>query len=161
MWKIKKKYFIFLIGGVSFFILLSLSQRIGTSSQTNIDIIQVGEFFLKIVIIIAFISFWLLYYKIGKRYFVKAPKKINLESWAKYVLVWGLVYPSIYTFIIGPFFVFCGLLSIVPIKDSFTFTIDLFFSGPFYYTLLSTACFVGSNISYFYYGIFQPWWQKE
>lgn len=161
MWKTKKKYFIFPIGGVLVFVFLSISMRIGTSSLKNISITQVGEFFLKIVLIIALVSLYLLHYKFGKKNFVKVPQKINLKSWAKYVLTWGLVYPNIFTFIICPFFIFCGLFCIVSIKDSFTFTIDLFISMPLYYTFLPIICFLAGNIYYFYYGVFQPWWQGK
>jgi hypothetical protein len=121
---------------------------------------QVGEFFLKLLLVIAFISFYLLYYKIGKKYFVKVPPKISLKSWANYVLVWGLVYANICMCIILPWLTFCFLMCVMSIEDSFMFAIELFFSSPFYYIFLPIAFFLIYNISYFYYGIFLPWWKK-
>jgi hypothetical protein len=161
MWKIKRKYFIFSASCVSLFILLSISQRIGTTSQKKIDIMQAGEFFLKIILLLVFITFFFLYYSVGKKHFKKAPSKINFKSWAKYVFLWGLGYSNIYTFIIMPFLMFCLLFFILPIKDSFTFTIDLLFSDSFYSILLPVFCFLGSNAYYFYYAIIKPWWQKN
>jgi hypothetical protein len=160
MWKNKKKYFLFPIFGVLFFILLLISLRIGISSQENIGIKQISEFFLKLIIIITCTFFILIQFKIARKYFVKTPKELNIKSWVNYVLVWGVVNTSIFLVITLPFLTFCFLFAITSIKDSFAFTIDLYFSSLFVYIIPLIVCFLGSNISYFYHGIFKPWWKK-
>jgi hypothetical protein len=147
------KYFAFsLFGFIA--ICTSIVRLTGASSLKNfLEPGVTGEILLKALLII-FIGFYIqVYIGISKKWFVKTPSRIDVRSYLKYTLVWGLLYSGL------------GLLTILILVQFFFLLLWLpgvaaaYREAAGYLSLNKSICLVfpgcgllAGNIGYFYYG---------
>jgi len=129
--------------------LVALIMRWTPGTSTGI----IGTALLKILLIITIGVFIMLYIGISRKWFVKVPARMDVKSWLRYTLLWGLLYSGVGLLVLLPLVTFYVLLISLPgIADAVVVVRDFMREKSSVLLWLPALGFLAGNIGFFLYG---------